>query len=173
LIVSVLAAPVALAVELEEEDALPTAERQLAVAHGDRLAGRPEEHRHAVRVAVSDLHVLLADVLRAPVPVVVRVVVVARHEPPEQRGEVLEEAVLELVHANAGGRVRRVHAGDPVDDARLAHRVRDVVGDVAHREPTGRPQLALVVEDLHAPRLCPSPRRYRAGTWATLTSPGP
>src|SRR4051794_2466733 len=41
-------AAVALAVELEEEHALPRPEAQLAVAHGDRLAGRAEQHRHAM-----------------------------------------------------------------------------------------------------------------------------
>src|SRR5438094_1023383 len=77
-------AAVALAVELEEEHALPGAEAELAVAHRDRLAGRPEQHRHAVRVAVAEVHVLFADVLRAPVPVVVRVVALARDEALEQ-----------------------------------------------------------------------------------------
>src|SRR5881409_1445482 len=62
-------APVALAVELEEEHALPGAEAELAVADRDRLAGRAEEHRHAVRVAVPDGHVLLADVHGAAIPV--------------------------------------------------------------------------------------------------------
>ena len=108
-------APVALAVELEEEHALPGAEAELAVAHRDRLARGAEEHRHAVRVPVADLHVLRADVLGAAVPVVVRVVVaLGRDEPAEQRREVLEEAALELVDADAAGRVRRVDAGDAV-----------------------------------------------------------
>src|SRR5689334_23823257 len=86
-------AAVALAVELEEEHALPGAEAELAVAHRDRLAGRAEQHRHAVRVSVPDGHVLLADVLGAPVPVVVRVVLVARDEALQKGGEVLEEPV--------------------------------------------------------------------------------
>src|SRR5256884_5220105 len=73
-------AAVALAVELEEEHPLPRAEAELAVAHRDRLAGRAEQHRHAVGVAVADVHVLGADVLGAPVPVVVRVVRVAGDE---------------------------------------------------------------------------------------------
>ena len=47
-----------------------------------RLARRPKEHRHAVRVAVADLHVLGADVLGAAVPVVVRVVRLVRDQAP-------------------------------------------------------------------------------------------
>src|SRR5687767_7636755 len=82
-------ATLSLAIELQEEDALPRAERELALAHRDRLAGGAQEHRHAVRVAVSELHVLGADVLRAAVPVVVRVVALARHEAGQQPGEVL------------------------------------------------------------------------------------
>src|SRR5215203_1888780 len=90
-------APVTLAVELEEEHALPGPQAELALTHGDRLAGGAEQHRHAVRVAVPDVHVLLADVLGASVPVVVRVIVLAAvwHEPLEEGGEVLEEAGLE------------------------------------------------------------------------------
>src|SRR4249919_2421089 len=79
-------APVARAIELEEEDALPLAEAELAVAHRDRLAGRAEQHRHAMRVPVADLLILGADVLGAPVPVVVRVVVLGRYQPLEQHG---------------------------------------------------------------------------------------
>src|SRR3954462_2440627 len=82
-------APVALAVQLDEEHALPGAELQLAVAHGNGLAGRAEEHRHAVRVAVALIHVLGADVLGAAVPVIVRVVALARDEPAQEFGEVL------------------------------------------------------------------------------------
>ena len=67
-------APVALSVELEEEHSLPGAEAELTVPDRDRFARRPEEHRHAVRVAVPDRHVLLADVFGTAVPVVVRVV---------------------------------------------------------------------------------------------------
>src|SRR5262249_39712298 len=43
-------AAVPLAVELEEEHALPRAESELAVAHRDRLARGAEQQRHAVRV---------------------------------------------------------------------------------------------------------------------------
>ena len=41
-------APVALAVQLDEEHALPRAELKLALAHRNRLAGGAEQHRHAV-----------------------------------------------------------------------------------------------------------------------------
>src|SRR5205085_4857928 len=107
-------APVALAVELDEEHPLPRAELQLAVDDRHGLACRTEEHRHAVGVAVAYLHVLGADVLGATVPVVVGVVALVRDEPAEQHREVVEEPVLELVDANAAGRVRRVDAGDPL-----------------------------------------------------------
>ena len=96
---------VALAVQLEEEHTLPLAEAELPFAHGDRLAGRAEEHGHAVGVAVADLHILLADVLGAPVPVVVRVVVLGRDESLQENREVLEEAALPLVDPHRAGRV--------------------------------------------------------------------
>src|SRR5207253_9539465 len=128
---------------------LPGAELELAVPDGQRLAGGSEQHRHAVRVAVPDVHVLRTDVLGATVPVVVRVVRLARHEPPQQLGEVLQEAGLELVDAHAAGRVRRVDAGDPVLDSALADGVADLVGDVGDRETACRPELTLVLEDLH------------------------
>src|SRR5207302_9720422 len=131
-------APFALAVELDEEDALPRPELELAVPHGHGLAGGAEEHRHAVRVAIALIHVLGADVLGAPVPVVVRVVALARHQPAEKVAEVLEEAGLHLVDAYATGRVRGVDAGDPVDDAALPHGVLHVLGDVVDGEAAGR-----------------------------------
>ena len=90
--------------------------------HRDRLAGGAEQHRHAVRVPVAELHVLGTDVLRPPVPVVVRVVLLARHEAAQHADEVLEEAGLELVHAHHAGRVRGIHARDPVGDAALERR---------------------------------------------------
>src|ERR1043165_858931 len=55
-------APVGLAVELDEEHALPGSELQLAVTHGHRLASGAEQHGHAVRVAVPLIHVLGTDV---------------------------------------------------------------------------------------------------------------
>ena len=85
-------AAIAFAIELEEEHALPLPEAELALADRDRLAGRAEEHGHAVRVAVADLHVLLADVLGAVVPVVVGVVVLGRHEPLEKAPRSLRES---------------------------------------------------------------------------------
>src|SRR4029077_9602349 len=87
-------APVALAVELDEEDALPRSQLELAVADGHRLPGGAQQHRHAVRVAVALIHVLGTDVLGAPVPVVVRVVALTGHETAEEIAEVLEEARL-------------------------------------------------------------------------------
>src|SRR5262245_1192828 len=144
-------APVALAVELEEEHALPRAEAELTVSNRNRLAGRTEEHRHAVGVAVPGGHVLLADVLGATIPIIVRVVLVARDEVLEQCREVLEEPVLELVHADAAGRMRRVDADDPVAHAALLDRLGDLVGDVPHGETSGRPEPSLVLEDLHRP----------------------
>ena len=133
-------ASVALAVELDEEHALPLPELELAVAQRHRLAGAAEEHRHAMRVPVALVHVLGADVLGAAVPVVVCVVVVGRAEPAEQLAEVLEEPLLELVHAHAAGRVRGVDAGDAVLDAALLDCFRDLVGDIAHGadQPTVR-----------------------------------
>src|ERR687892_264157 len=143
-------APVARAVELHEEDALPRAEAELPIAHRDRLAGGPEEHGHAVGVAVAELHVLGADVLGTPVPVVVRVVLLARHEPPQHAPEVLEEARLELVHPNATRGVRRVHAGDAVAHAALRNRLANILCDVPDLESPSRAQGALVLEDLHS-----------------------
>src|SRR5213083_163012 len=110
-------ASVALAVELDEQHALPGSELELPVAHRDRLAGGPEQHRHAVRVAVAEVHVLRADVLGALVPVVVRVVGLARHEAAEQLGEVFDEPGLELVDSHAARGVRGIDARDAFRDA--------------------------------------------------------
>src|ERR1051325_1266691 len=153
-------APVSLAVELEEHHALPGPEAELAVPHRNRFARGPEQHRHAVRVSVPEVHVLRADVLRAAVPVVVRVVRLARHEPLEQVREVLEEAALELVHAHAACRVRRVDAGDPVDDPALPDGLAHLFRDVTDGQTAGRSKLWLGLEDLHVTLtlLCGRPR---------------
>jgi hypothetical protein len=74
-------------------------------------------------------------------------------EPPEQRPEVLEHAALVLVDAHAAGRVRRVDEADPVLDARLAHDLGDVGGDVRDVQAAGRLELPLRLEDLHARRV--------------------
>jgi hypothetical protein len=104
-----------------------------------------------VGVPVAEVHVLRADVLGAPVPVVVSVVVVlARDEPLEQVGEVFEETGLELVHADAARGVGGVDARDPVADAALAHGLADLVGDVAHGETAAGSQPRFVLEDLHS-----------------------
>src|SRR5204862_119745 len=73
----------------------------------------------------------------------------ARHEPLEHVREVLEEAALELVHAHAARRVRRVDAGDPVDDAALPDRLAHLFRDVTDGQTAGRSKLSLVLEDLH------------------------
>src|SRR5262245_29375707 len=99
-------ASIAGAVELHEEDALPGAEAELAVADRNGLAGWAEQHRHAVGVAVAELHVLRADVLGAAVPVVVRVVLLAGNDPAQHADEVLEETRLEFVDPHAAGRMR-------------------------------------------------------------------
>src|SRR5204862_3447751 len=62
---------------------------------------------------------------------------------------VLEEALLELVHAHATRRVRRVDAGDPLGNAALADCFDDLLGDVADGQPAGGPQFCLALEDLH------------------------
>ncbi len=120
-----------------------------ASATGIGLAGGAEQHRHAVRVAVSDLHVLLADVLGAAVPVVVGVVRLVRDEAPQERAEVLEHPALVLVHTDAARRVRRVDAADPVEDAGLTDDLRDVLGDVGDVKAAGRLEVPLGLEDLH------------------------
>src|SRR5690348_6403810 len=142
-------AAVALAVELQEEHPLPRSEAELALAHGDRLSGGAEQHRHAMRVAIAEIHVLRADVLGAAIPIVVRVVGVARDQALEHVGEVLQEAALELVDAHATRRVRRVDASDPVDDAAFADDLDDLLGDVADRQSAAGSKLRLLLEDLH------------------------
>src|SRR6185436_14103009 len=132
-------APVAFAVELDKEHALPRAEAELAVTHRYGFSGGAEQHRHAVRVTVAEVHVLRADVLGALVPVVVRVIGLARNEPSQELGEVLDEAGLELVDPDAAGRVRRVDAGDSFRDATLLHRLVDLFRDVPNREATRGP----------------------------------
>src|SRR4029079_6833330 len=88
-------------------------------------------------------------VLGAPVPVVVRVVRLARHQALEQVREVVQEAALELVPPQAAGRVGRVQAGDPVDDAALPDGLLDLLGDVADGQAAAGSKLSLVLEDLH------------------------
>src|ERR671931_146989 len=100
-------------------------------------------------MAVAEIHVLGADVLGAAVPIVVRVIGLARHESLEQVREVLEEAALELVHAYTARRVGRVDARDPVDDPTLPDRFAHLFRDVADGQTAGRSKLSLVLEDLH------------------------
>ena len=99
-------------------------------------------------VAVPELHVLLADVLGAGPSRRARSSLL-RDEPFEERGEVVHEALLELVDAHAARRVRRVDTRDPVLDAALGNSLVHLVGDVADRETPGRSQSAFVLEDLH------------------------
>src|SRR5690242_12167960 len=101
-------------------------------------------------MAVPLVHILGADVLGTPVPVVVGVVAVGRAEPAEQVAEVLQEPLLELVHADDAGRVRRVDAGDAVFHLALPDDLGDLVGDVAHGEPAHRPKMRLALKDLHS-----------------------
>src|SRR5439155_27307451 len=153
-------APVALAVELDEEHPLPGAEAKLAFAYRHRFACRAKQHRHAVRVSVAEVHVLGADVLGSLVPVVVRVVSLTRHEAAEQLREVLDEPGLELVDPNTARRVRGVDAGDAFDDTALSDRLVDLVGDVPDGQPAGGPELGLALVDLHGPYFDDSrPRR--------------
>src|SRR5437016_765606 len=100
-------------------------------------------------MAVAEVHVLGADVLGPLVPVVVRVVGLAGDEALQKLGEVLEKAGLELVDTHAAGRVRRVHACDPVRDPALADRVGDLLRDVADAQPAVRVELPLALEHLH------------------------
>src|SRR5438034_9451891 len=100
-------------------------------------------------MAVAEVHVLGADVLGAAIPVGVRVVGVARNQALEHVCEVLQEPALELVDAHATGRVRRVDAGDPVDDAALADDLDHFLGDVADRQSAAGSKLRLLLEDLH------------------------
>src|SRR5439155_9447532 len=144
-------AAVALAIELDEEHALPRAEAELAVAHRDGLTGGSEQHRHAVGVPVAEVHVLRADVLGALVPVVMRVIGLSGNEALQQLAEVLDESGLELVHPNTAGRVRRVDARDPLDDAAFLYCLVDLVGDVPDGQASGGSQLPLALEDLHRP----------------------
>src|SRR5262249_48643643 len=142
-------APVALPVQLDEEDTLPRSELQFAFTDGDRLACGAEQHRHAVRVAVPLFHVLGADVLGAPVEVVVRVIALPGNEPAQELREVLEEAALEFVHAHTARRMRRVDTRDALDDAALLDGLEHFIRDVANREPAGGAEPGLALEDLH------------------------
>src|SRR4029453_9501136 len=106
----------------------------------------------------AELHVLGADVLGPPVPVVVRVVLLAGNQGSPQAPEVLEEAGLELIHADDAGRVRRVDTGDAVADAAFSYALVDLFRDVADLEPAPCPQSALLLKDLHV-ALPPPPSR--------------
>ena len=142
-------APIALAIELEEEHALPLPELELATPHRNRLSGRAQEHRHTVGVAVRGLNVLGTDVFRAAVPIVVGVVVLGGDEPPEEHGEVLEESALPLVHPYGAGRMRRVDAADAVADRALVDSLLHLVRDVRDGQPAGGAKVRFVLERLH------------------------
>src|SRR5262249_33942423 len=64
--------------------------------------------------------------------------------------EIVEESLLELVHADAAGRVRRVDAGDPVLDAALLDRLGHLVRDIPDGQPAHCPQVRLALKDLHS-----------------------
>src|SRR6266550_8644787 len=100
-------------------------------------------------MAVAEVHVLRADVLGGARTVKKNIVGVARNQALEHVCEVLQEPALELVHAHAAGRVRRVDAGDPVDDAALADDLDHFLGDVADRQSAAGSKLRLLLEDLH------------------------
>ena len=134
----------------------------------------------------SHFHVLGAHVLRPAVPVVVRVVVLAGHEPAEQDGEVLEEPALPLVDPHGAGRVRRVHAADAVADPALVDGVLHFLGDVRDGEPASGAEVRFVLERLHgrvtilsaAHRLPPpkptsTSRTPRSRTLGSPTASGP
>src|SRR5204863_500010 len=53
------------------------------------------------------------------------------------------------VHAHAARRVRRVDAGDAVDDPTLLDCVAHLLGDVADGQAAGGSKLSLVLKDLH------------------------
>ena len=101
-------------------------------------------------MAVALVHVLGTDVLGAAVPVVMGVVVVRRAEPAQQVAEVLQEPLLELVHADDAGRVRRVDAGDAVLHLAVLDDLGDLVRDVADGQPAHRPKMRLALKDLHS-----------------------
>src|SRR5215213_9920387 len=142
-------AAVPAAVELEEEHPLPGPERELALTNGNRLAGGTEQHGHAVGVSVPELHVLGADVLGAPVPVVMGVVLLARDEAAEHAREVLQKPGLELVDPDTAGGMGGIHAGDPVLDAALGNAFPHLVRDVPDLETASCPESALKMKDLH------------------------
>src|SRR2546428_1179005 len=104
-------------VELREVDALPRAEDELAIAHGQRHRA-PDEHRFHVRGAVA-LRMVVARVVRD------RAFEGGEHVP-------LHVRVGVLVHEDARGRVRDRDRTDPVADLRARdrglHAGRDVYG---------------------------------------------
>ena len=121
------------------------------------------------------LHVFLADVLGAVVPVVVRVVGLVRHEPAEQRAEVLEHAALVLVHPDAARRVRRIDRADAVLDAGLANDLRDIVGDVGEMPAPVVVNAPFGLEHLHRLASVTGRRRFalRPAGRGTLGGRGP
>src|SRR3989441_7496787 len=104
-------------VELREVDALPRAEDELAIAHGQRHRA-PDEHRFHVRGTIA-LRMVVARVVRD------RAFEGAEHV-------LLHVRVGVLVHEDARGRVRDRDRTDPVADLRARdrglHAGRDVDG---------------------------------------------
>src|SRR5438874_5489724 len=112
------------AVELNEEDALPDTEQQIAVSERDRLAGAHQQVL-AMRVAVEVF--VFSEVDRADRQVVVAVVDADRGDPREHRFHVLEQQRLRFVDPDRGRGVAREDDGEPVSHAGSDERTADVL----------------------------------------------
>ena len=136
------------AVEPDEEDALPRAQAELAVLHGDRLAGRG---RAASPCSASALPNLCPRDRCSPSVGPSRR---ARSTSLGTRRRSMRMKSSRKPVSNSFTRtmqvVGRIHTRDPVGDAALGDGVPHVFGDVADLEAAARAQAPLGLEDLHA-----------------------
>ena len=115
------------AVQLDQEHALPGAQKQLAVADRHALAAA-QEKLQAMRVAIRAL--VGVHVLGAHAEVVVAVVGVRRRELGQEAAQVLEQQRLVLLDTHRGGGVAHEHLHEAVGKAGLADDGGDMLGHV-------------------------------------------
>src|SRR5689334_7831668 len=96
------------AIELDQEDALPRAEQQLAVRDGHSLACA-EHDLLAVRMTIRTL--VIMHVHRAHAEVIVAIVRIRRCAPLQELTQVFEQQRLVFLNTDCGGGVARKYVG--------------------------------------------------------------
>ena len=114
-------------VELDQEDALPGAEQQLAIGDRDALAGA-EHELQAVGVAVRAL--VVVHVHGAHAEIVVTIMCLGGRTALQEFAQVFEQQRLGFLDTDRGSGVAREDVGHALAESGLAHELGDVVGDI-------------------------------------------